>query len=107
MVPEGCQECTSCIQKRRVWLALDFTHLLQKDGEDPYSPHSLHTHCTASPSSPARWAPLGCRTQLFHRPPSFNISDSMDDRHGQELTLDLQPWKMVWVALSPALKGLL
>lgn len=81
-------------------------YLLQKDGEDPYLSHSLRTHCTTSPSYAASWAPLGCRTQLFHHPPSFNISDSLDDRGGQELTLDLQPRRLVWVALAPALNGL-
>lgn len=106
MVPEGWQEHTSCIQKRTVWPALDFTYLLQKDGEDPYLSHSLQTQCTTSPSSPASWALLGRRTPLFHHPPSFNTSDSLDDRAGQELTPDLQPWKLLWVALAPALKGL-
>lgn len=80
-------------------------YLLQKDGEDPYLPHSLHTHCATSPSSIASWALLGSWTQLFHHPPSFNISGSLGNRGGQEITLDLQSRRLVWVALAPALKG--
>lgn len=106
MVPDGWQECTSCIQKSRVWPALHFIYLLQKDGEDPYLSHSLSTHRTTSPSSLASWVLLGFRLQLFHHPPILNISDSLDDRGGQELTLDLQPRRPAWVALAPALKGL-
>lgn len=69
--------------------------------EDPHLSHSTPTNTTI-PHFPAIWAPPGCWTQLFHPLPSFNISESLDDREGRS-----QTWSFSHSGLSSCLEGVL
>lgn len=100
---EWLQEHTRCIKNRRVW-PLDFTDLLQKDGEYSCLIPSTHTAQALPPPQLAGrcWA-IGPNPFTI-----FPLSASLPPwlRGGQELTLDLQPQGLVWEALAPDWKGI-